>query len=490
MSNLSSLQYFIPDLFLTASILVVIVVDLLLKKEQKIVTAYLTASALLITFFLVYQQYGYGFNSLFEGMIVLDSFAVYFKLLTALSTLIIVFMSLPTLRQHAEYYTLLLVVTLGMFLMAEVNDLLMIILSMELVGLVSYVLAGFKKWEVKSNEASLKYVLYGAASTGVMAFGFSYIYGMTGHTNLYAIQQAILNSHMQPLPLFVAFIMVLAGLGYKIAMVPFHFWVPDVYEGAPTPITAFFSVGPKAAGLALFIRFLITVVAHPGSAGAANFAQNIPIQAPLLLAVLAVATMTLGNVSALLQKNIKRMLGYSAIAHVGYMLMALVVFNNQGIGAVMFYMVVYLFMNFGAFWIVETMTPKLQSEEISSYTGLGYRAPFAAVAMGVFMFSLTGLPPLAGFVGKVYLFAAVIKQQWYILAVIGVLNSVISLYYYAYVVKVMFLDRGPEDAPAVSVGLYHNILIWILLIPTLVMGLYWSPVIKVTMNSIGFFFGQ
>jgi len=443
----------------------------------------------LVTFFLVYQQFGYGFNSLFEGMIVLDSFAVYFKLLTALSTLITVFMSLPTFRQHAEYYVLLLVVTLGMFLMAEVNNLLMIILAMELVGLVSYVLAGFKKWEVKSNEASLKYVLYGAVSTGVMAFGFSYIYGMTGHTNLYAIQQALLNSNIQQLPMFVAFIMVLFGLGYKIAMVPFHFWVPDVYEGSPTPITAFFSVGPKAAGLALLIRFLITVVAHPGTA-ASTYVQNVPVQAPLLLAVLAVATMTLGNVSALLQTNIKRMLGYSAIAHVGYMLMALVVFNNQGIGAVMFYMVVYLFMNFGAFWIVETMTPHLQSEEISAYTGLGYRASFVAVAMGVFMFSLTGLPPLAGFIGKVYLFAAVIKQQWYLLAVIGVLNSVVSLYYYAYVVKVMFLDRGPEDAPAIKVGLYHNILIWILLIPTLVMGLYWSPVIKVTMNSIGFFFGK
>ena len=489
MNNLNSLQYFVPELFLTAAILVIIIADLLLKKEKKVVTAYLTAASLVVTFFLVFQQYGHPFTSLFEGMIVLDSFAVFFKILTAFSTLIIVFISLPSFRVQSEYYVLLLIVTLGMFLMVEVNDLLMIILAMEMVGVISYVLAGYNKKNVKSNEASLKYVLFGAASTGVMAFGFSYVYGVTGHTNLYAIQDAIVSTHPQPLPLFVAFLMVLTGLGYKIAMVPFHFWVPDVYEGAPTPVTAFFSVGPKAAGIALFIRFLITVVSHPYQGIATEFAQNIEIQAPMLLAVLAVATMTLGNVSALRQKNIKRMLGYSAIAHVGYMLMALVVFNEEGITAVMFYMIVYLFMNFGAFWIVETMTPALGSEDIAAYKGLGYRAPFIAVAMGVFMFSLTGIPPMAGFIGKVYLFAAVIKQQWYILAILGVLNSVVSLYYYIYVVKVMFLEQIDEPQP-IKVGLYYNILTWVLLIPTLVMGLYWSPVIKFTSKSFGFFLGK
>ncbi|HID38084.1 MAG TPA: NADH-quinone oxidoreductase subunit N, partial [Calditrichaeota bacterium] len=331
MSNLNSLQYFIPELFLTGAILVIIITDLFLKKEKKIITAYLTALALLVTLFLSFQQYEMSPSSLFEGMVVLDSFAIFFKILAAFSTLIIVFISLPTFRDKAEYYVLLLVVTLGMFIMVQVNDLLMILLSMEMVGVISYVLAGFNKKNLKSNEASLKYLLFGAASTGVMAFGFSYIYGITGHTNLYEIQQAIISNNPQPLPMFVSFVLVLAGLGYKIAMVPFHFWVPDVYEGSPTPIAAFFSVGPKAVGVALFIRFLVTVVAHPAATGAENFTQNAPIQAPVLLAVLAVVTMTLGNLSALQQKNIKRLLGYSAIAHVGYMLMALVVFNGGAI---------------------------------------------------------------------------------------------------------------------------------------------------------------
>ncbi len=489
MSNLNSLQYFIPELFLTGAILIIIVTDLFLKKEKKIVSAYLTALALLVTLFLSFQQYGMSPASLFEGMVVLDSFAIFFKILAAFSTLIIVFISLPTFRDKAEYYVLLLVVTLGMFIMVQVNDLLMILLSMEMVGVISYVLAGYNKKNLKSNEASLKYLLFGAASTGVMAFGFSYIYGITGHTNLYLIQQAVINNNPQQLPMFVAFVLVLAGLGYKIAMVPFHFWVPDVYEGSPTPVTAFFSVGPKAVGVALFIRFLVTVVAHPSATGNASFAQNVPIQAPLLLAVLSVFTMTLGNLSALQQKNIKRMLGYSAIAHVGYMLMALVVFNGDAITAVMFYAVIYLFMNFGAFWIVETITPKLQSEEIADYSGLGYRAPLTAVALAVFLFSLTGIPPTAGFIGKVYLFSAVIKQEWYLLAVIGVVNSVVSLYYYAYVIKMMFLNQ-PERQEAIEVTLYNKVLIWILLIPTLVMGLYWNPVINFTTNSMGLFFGK
>ena len=489
MSNLNSLQYFIPELFLTVSILVIIIVDLFLKKEKKVVSAYLTALALLVAMALSFQQYNFSPASLFEGMVVLDSFAIFFKILAAFSTLIIVFISLPTFRDKAEYYVLLLVVTLGMFIMVQVNDLLMILLSMEMVGVISYVLAGYNKKNLKSNEASLKYLLFGAASTGVMAFGFSYIYGMTGHTNLYLIQQALLNNNPHPLAFFIAVVLILAGLGYKIAMVPFHFWVPDVYEGSPTPITAFFSVGPKAVGVALFIRFLSTVVAHPAPTGLYDFTQNIPIKIPELLAVLAVLTMTLGNLSALQQKNIKRLLGYSAIAHVGYMLMALVVFNGNAIVAVMFYAIVYLFMNFGAFWIVDTMTPKLKSEQIADYTGLGYRTPFTAVALAVFLFSLTGIPPTAGFIGKVYLFSAVIKEQWYILAVLGVLNSVVSLYYYAYVIKVMFLNQ-PENNELIEVPLYNKVLTWVLLIPTLVMGLYWNPVITFTENSLGLFFGK
>ena len=489
MSNLNSIQYFIPELFLISAILVLIILDLFLKRTQKPIIAYLAAATALIAGFLAYQQFNLPAASLFQGMIVIDSFAIFFKILTAFSTAVIVFISLDRFGDKAEYFILLLIVTLGMFLMPAVNDILMIIIAMEIVGLMSYVLAGFHKSDLKSTEAALKYMIYGAVSTGVMAFGFSYIYGLTGHTNLFEIQQVLMRGQTNSVAMFIAFMLVLAGLGYKIAMVPFHFWVPDVYEGAPTPVAAFLSVGPKAAGFALFIRFLTTVISHPTAGVAGAFTQNIQIQAPMLLAVLAVLTMTLGNFSALNQKNIKRMLGYSAIAHVGYMVMALVVFNKDAFGAIMFYMIVYLFMNFGAFWIVESMSAKLGGEEMKHFKGLGYRDSFTAVSMAVFMFSLTGLPPLAGFVGKVYLFAAVIKQGWYILALIGVLNSVVSLFYYISVVKVMFLKQDDEVQP-IQTGWYHKILVLVLVVPTLLLGVYWTPVIEFTTNSVWLFLGK
>lgn len=489
MDNLNSLSYFIPELFLSAAILLIIIIDLILKGDKKIYVAWLSAAAMVISLFLIFRQYDLSAASLFEGMIVLDSLAVFIKIIAALSTLVIIFFSLPSIGGKSEYYVLLLIVTVGMFLMASVNDLLMIILAMELVGLVSYVLAGFDKKNIKSNEASLKYILYAATSTGVMAFGFSYLYGMTGETNLIKIQQALLSNPPNQAAMFIAFILILSGLGYKIAMVPFHFWLPDVYEGAPTPITAFFSVGPKAAGMAVLFRFLTTVVSHPVAGASLDFLQNMEIHAPMLLSVLAVLTMTLGNLSALNQKNIKRMMAYSSIAHAGYILMAFVVFNTQGYEAILFYLMIYLFMNFGAFWVIESMTKKLGSEDIEAYKGLGYRAPFTAVAMAVFMFSLTGLPPLAGFIGKFYLFAAVINAKWYVLAVLGVLNSVISLYYYAYVVKVMFLHVETDAEPIVT-PLYDRILLTVLLLPVLILGLYWTPVLQLTSQSVSMLFGK
>lgn len=486
MDNLSSLSYFIPELFLSAAILVLLIIDMLLKKEQKIWTGILSGAALIISVFLIFRQYQLPVTDIFYGMLVMDSMAVLVKLIAAVSSIIIIFFSLPYFQEKSEYYILILIATLGMFLMAAVNDILMIIISMELLGLMSYVLTGFTKRNPKSDEASLKYILYAATSTGVMAFGFSYLYGMTGHTNLIKIQQALVANPPNQAAFFIAVVLILAGLGYKIAMVPFHFWLPDVYEGAPTPITAFLSVGPKAAGLAVMIRFLVTVVAHPLGAGAVNFTQNLQVHIPMLIAVLAVLTMTFGNTVALRQTNIKRLMAYSSIAHAGYMIMAMVVFNAQGFHAILFYLVIYMIMNLGAFWVIINMTNKLGSDEISAFKGLGYRAPYSAIALAIFLFSLTGLPPLAGFIGKVYLFAAVIKGEWYLLAVLGVLNSVISLYYYANIVRTMFLESAPVQE-AVPTSLYDKVVVTVLLVPTLLFGIYWSPVLKLTSISFNIF---
>ncbi len=468
--------------------MVIIVIDLMLRRKQRNYTAHMAVGVLVITVILALRQYDLNPVSIFSGMMVLDPLSVFIKIITALATIIVILFSLPENKLKSEYYILLLITVVGMFLMAGVNDMLMIILSMELVGLVSYVLAGYSKDNIKSNEAALKYVIYAAASTGVMAFGFSYLYGMTAETNLISIQQTILEHPPAAASLFISFILILGGLGYKIAMAPFHFWLPDVYEGAPTPITAFFSVAPKAAGIAVLIRFMTTVVAHPVEVYNLEFLQNMEIHAPLLIAILSVLTMTIGNLSALQQKNIKRMMAYSSIAHAGYILMAFVVFNTQGYEAILFYLVVYLFMNLGAFSVIYKMTPVLGSEDIEAYKGLGYREPFSSVSLAIFLFSLTGLPPLAGFIGKFYLFAAVINAQWYWLAIIGVINSVISLYYYAYVVRVMFLLKA-ENEPAIQLTFYDRILLTILVAPTLIFGVYWTPILRFTTRSLGYLTG-
>ena len=483
MDNIKSLTYLLPELFLSGAILVIIVMDLVFRRANRNYTAHLSIIALAISMLLAFSQYNLGEASIFSGMIILDSMAVFIKILTALATMLIIFFTLPDKNIKSEYYILLLIAVVGMFLMAGVNDLLMIILSMELVGLMSYVLSGFNKEDSKSNEAALKYVIYAAASTGVMAFGFSYLYGMTAETNLFAIQAALLNNPPAAASLFITFILILGGLGYKIAMVPFHFWLPDIYEGSPTPITAFFSVAPKAAGIAVLIRFMTTVVTHPVAAAVGtDFIATLEIHAPLLIAFLSVVTMSLGNLSALQQTNIKRMMGYSSIAHVGYILMAFAVLNIQGFEAILFYLVVYLFMNLGAFAVIYMVSSKLGSEEIAAYKGLGYRDPYSAVALAIFLFSLTGLPPLAGFIGKFYLFAAVVNAHWYWLAIIGVLNSVVSLYYYAYVVRMMFLQKA-DDTSEIPENLYNRILLAVLVIPTLVFGVYWNPILEFTTRS-------
>jgi len=489
MDNITSVGFFIPELFLTAAIIAVIIVDLIVKNAGKIVTPLLSVGSLLVALFLAYAQYEMGLKSLFFGMIVLDPLSVFFKIFVSIATIVIIFFSLSLKNIKSEYYVLLLIINLGMYLMSSASDLLMMLVSLEIVGLSSYVLAGIYKNNTRSSEAALKYVLYGAASTGIMAYGMSLLYGMTGETNLYAIQKYLIEFQPYSLSVFISVILILAGLGYKVAMVPFHFWVPDVYEGAPTPITAFFSVAPKAAGLALMVRFMTSTVGHQVSAGAMEWLQNIEINAPLLIAILSVLTMTLGNFVALQQKNVKRMMAYSSIAHAGYVLMAFVVFNKQGYEAVMFYMFVYMLMNFGAFWVIHLVAEKLGSEDITAYHGLGYRAPFAAVSMAVFMFSLTGLPPLAGFIGKFYLFAAIINEHWYWLALAGVLNSVVSLYYYAGVAKAMFLVKA-ENEEAVSFPLFDRVLIGAMAVPTLIFGVYWSPIIKWTSQSIKIFTGN
>jgi NADH-quinone oxidoreductase subunit N len=391
--------------------------------------------------------------------------------------------------RKGEYFTLLGIIVFGLFLMVSTVDLIMVYLSIEIVSIMSFVLAGYLKQNTRSNEAGLKYVVYGAFSSGIMLFGLSYIYGLTGSTNYFLIQQAIATMDASAnTALIMAMIMVLAGFGYKISAVPFHFWTPDVYEGAPTTITAFLSIAPKAGAFAMMIRFFNQVLADGGAMGGLDASSVASLPWANIMSLLAVITMTLGNVVAIQQNNIKRMLAYSSIAHAGYMLLAMPVMSGDSIFAIMIYLVMYLFMNLGAFFVVITVKNKTGGETFDDYKGLGWEMPLIGVAMTIFMVSLTGLPPSAGFVGKFYIFASLIKggNQFYWLVVAGGINSVVSLYYYFRVVKVMFLQGERKDTilqpPTVMAGM-----LLATAIPTVILGIYWTPVADWIQNSLTFF---
>jgi len=442
MNMLADLRYIYPELILSLAILVVIVADLV--TTNRYVAAFLSLAGLLAALGASVELYGVGEQSIFSGMMVVDPLGAFFKIFFTFSTAVVVILSLPAFRRAAEYYALLLTVTLGMCLLASSADVVMIFLSLEIVSVPCYVLAGYRKADVKSNEAALKYLLYGAVSVGVLAYGFSLLYGLTGKTNVFEIQSVLAAKSGYGVTFYLAVLLILAGIGYKWSMVPFHFWTPDVYQGAPTAIVTFFSVGPKAAGLAAFIRFILFALSVPVDVG-----RWVPLKdtdIPMLIAALSALTMTVGNLAALAQSDIKRMLAYSTIAHGGYILMGLVLLNGEGLRALLFYLVIYLFMNFGAFLVVEALSYRLKSYDISAYKGLGSRSPLMAFAMSIFLISLVGLPPLGGFIAKLYLFYALINDRVYWLAVVGALNAVVSLYYYFRVIKAMYLEQGTDTA--------------------------------------------
>ena len=293
--------------------------------------------------------------------------------------------------------------------MASSSNLLMAYLSLEMVSLGSYVLTGFLPHSRRSSEAALKYLIYGGVASGTMIYGMSWIFGMTGSLDYSAIQLALSQPGISKAAVFIAFIFILAGFGYKIVFFPFHMWSPDVYQGAPTPFTAFLSVASNAAGLAIMIRFFFPGMSKVMASG--DWAFTAGVEWPQVLLALSMLTMTIGNLCALNQRNVKRMLAYSGIAHAGYMMMGLAILNNEGLAAILFYAVVYMIMNVGAFLVVGMISNVTGDEDIEDYRGLAWRGAIVpAVCLAIFLFSLTGLPPFAGFIGKFFLFSAVIKQ--------------------------------------------------------------------------------
>lgn len=507
LQNLPSLPFYLAELALIAAVLAVIAWDLVAKDQRrKIVGA--TIIALLGLGFSAASSIGAlvageTAKNLFGGLLAYDDYANMFRIVFALVTAVILVFIVPPMlsedgergaqRNAAEMLALLLVVTLGMNMMAASRHLLMIYISLEMVSVISFVLAGYKIKDRKSSEGALKYVIYGGVASGVMLYGMSWIYGFTRSLNLGEIYIAIAEATVQqgklPEVVFVGVVCMLAGFGYKISAAPFHMWTPDVYEGAPTPITAFLAVGPKAAGFAVLVRFFADALgAHEGAAGstAAVHASGVTVWA-VVAGCMAMATMTVGNLSALNQDNVKRMLAYSSIAHAGYMLLGFSVFSHAGISAIVFYILAYCFMNLGAFMVVMAVAEGNGGDEsMGAFQGLGKRAPVLAIAMTVFLVSLAGVPPMAGFVGKFYIFTALLEAggAWFwLLAVVGVLNSVVSLFYYARVLRAMYFeDRAGVDS--ISIRRIFGATSVALAVPTLVLGVAWGPLYDFVTGSL------
>jgi NADH-quinone oxidoreductase subunit N len=491
---IQSIQLFVPESTLLGGFCILLAAGIIFPANRTAL-GWLTLLVLMITGYGLFREFSGGSYSIFSNMMAVDSFSFFFRTVILVASGFVVIFSLQSRELNAgrrslgEYYALILSLTLGMFLMTGASNLLMMYLSLELTSMSSYILAGYIKEADDSSEASLKYILYGAVSSGIMLYGISILYGLTGSVDIYGVQKALMLGDYNTLALLIAGIFIVAGFGYKISAVPFHFWTPDVYEGAPITITAFLSVASKAAGFAMLIRFFKVSFfdATIGNLPPGYWAVLRGFEWNNVLAILSVLTMTLGNLTAIWQTNMKRLLAYSSIAHAGYMLLGVVVLSNQGIAAVLVYFAVYLFMNLGAFYCVMLVADATGSEDIEDYRGLGYRTPLLGVALTLFLLSLSGIPPTAGFVGKLYIFAALVNAKMIALAVVGVLNSVVSLYYYVRVLRNMFL-RAPVGAVLpLKLSPARYLVLLVLAVPTLLLGLYFGPLVEYAQASVSIF---
>jgi NADH-quinone oxidoreductase subunit N len=478
---MASLQHFRPELAVTATLLLVVAVDSVGGAWRNLAMRLLTVAGLAGGLVLAVLDREFA-GELFYGMAVADPMAAFFKaLLLGASLLVALIFDFRNSRElhglgQGEFYALLLAVTLSNILMATANDVAMLYLALEMVSVTSYVMVAYIKGDRLSNEASLKYILFGAVSTGTMLYGLTLLYGLTGTTKLPGIREALLAgiTDENRFAVYAILFLVLAGFGFKTAIVPFHFWCPDVYQGAATPVTAFLSVAPKAAGFAIMARFFFQGLATstPGAW------DQIGIDWPLVLMVISVVTMTVGNVAALTQTNMKRLLAYSSIAHAGYIMMGVVALSENGARAMMIYLLAYLFMNLGAFLVVTLIHAHEGTFDLRDYPGLYRRAPFLTLAMAIFLFSLMGIPPLVGFLGKLYVFAAIVERgtgyYWY--AVAGAVNAAIAAYYYARVLKTMIIDTPAEEKPPLTLASLDTAWVAVLLLANILPLLFWSRV--------------
>jgi NADH-quinone oxidoreductase subunit N len=472
-----------PWLTLTLAAILILLVDAFSPRGRKGIFPLIALAAVTVAAWQTYCLWGKAGTD-FSRMVYLDNFAFYFYLIILLGTALTILLSPNYLEEFGknlgEYYALVLFAATGMLLMAASAHFIMIFLGLEIMSIAVYVLAGLFREDSRSNEAALKYLVLGAFASGFLLFGMAMLYGASGGT-LYLSELANkLSSSValtKPLTL-LGLALIIVGFGFKVASVPFHMWTPDVYEGAPTNVTAFMAVGVKAAAFAAFARVMFMVF------------PAFTVQWNMVLWVLAVATMTLGNVVAIAQTNIKRMLAYSSIAHAGYLMVALVAANQLGAVSLLYYLLAYTIINIGAFGVVILVGRKKDSYlNIYDYSGLGFQHPALAATMAIFMFALAGVPPTAGFVGKFYIFSAAVKAGYIWLAIIGVMNSLVSVYYYLRITVLMYMRPAEAELGPISFTYGLTLAVAVTAVATLAIGIFPGFFYDMAVNSVKIFPG-
>lgn len=481
LNYLANIGRYIPEILLVILMVGLILLEVTYKEDEKnrryiFITAMI---GLVATFAALLANLGDKPGAIFSNSIVIDDFSTVMKMIMVLGTIGAVYLSrfsrdiYETLK--TEFVIMAVGILVGGFLLASANNMLTLFLGIETLSILSYVMASFKKNDERSSEAGLKYALYGGISSGIMLFGMSHIFGVIGSIQFTGITATI--PHMttgQLAILMPSFVLFFVGIGYKIASVPFHMWSPDVYEGSPTPVTTFFAIVPKLAGIAALIRItsIFFTVEGPMKVGWVG-----------LMLVISALTMTVGNVTAIGQKSVKRMLAYSSISHAGIMMAALVMIGEVGIRSVVFYGITYLFMTLVAFYITSIVQDKYGNDHFERFSGLIYRYPVMAVMMAVVMFSLTGLPPLAGFVAKYNIIASLVNSKFYTLAVILGLNSVVSAYYYLKIVRLMTLKPAESDEAIEGFGFLNQMIIVAMTLPVFILGIFWESIMQLAAGA-------
>jgi len=468
--SVADLLLLLPEIFLTIWLCVILALDFSLKRITHQQLAHLSIAGLGITAFMLFAFDQNGITgALFKNMYVLDHLAIFFKIVIVAATALVLFSSIDYVRAfrffRGEYYFMVLMSAIGMMFMASSNDLLSVFVTLEFSTFGFYVLVAYLRDDQRSSEAGLKFFILGVFAAGLLAYGISLVYGEMG---------TLIFSEMAGSPgsygLAIGFILIFAALGFKIGAVPFHAWIPDTYQGAPTPVTAFLSIAPKAAALAILIRMFFVALA------------SFKPMWVLLFVIASIISMTYGNIVAIAQKNIKRLLAYSGIAQIGNIMIGLAAGTKQGSDAIMFYLLTYMFANLGAFAVIIAVSRVIKSDEIEDYNGLNRRSPFLAAAMLLFLLSLAGVPPLAGFIGKIYLFIAAMNQELYTLLIVGLINIVISMYYYLIVVKKMYINE-PTDSSPITTSMPIKIAVYVGIAGTLLLGIYPGPFIDWAVNA-------